>query len=168
MVKQSLVVSVYAIKLHKGSRGKAPLILNLAPVQVSGQLHALTALPLGKNPGTHWVGPRTGLYVLWTNIWNTFFWCHALCQHRLLFYVHCSNSNSIKVKFNNCPTRCDLFSLLHFCRQLYMFRVLTPIIRSWCNCNYSFWYWLTRSTTIRSTDSCVSYLPDDTHESVTT
>ena len=22
--------------------------------------------------------------------------------------------------FNNCPTRCDLFSLLHFCRQLYM------------------------------------------------
>jgi len=26
-------------------------------------------------------------------------------------------------KFNICPTRCDLFSLLHFCRQLYMFRV---------------------------------------------
>jgi len=24
---------------------------------------------------------------------------------------------------NNCPTRCDLFSLLYFCRQLYMFRV---------------------------------------------
>jgi len=45
-------------------------------------------------------------------------------------------------EFNNCPTRCDLFSLLHFCRQLYMFRVLTPIIRSSYNCNYSFWYWL--------------------------
>jgi len=27
-------------------------------------------------------------------------------------------------EFNNCPTRCDLFSLLYFCRQLYMFRVL--------------------------------------------
>ena len=71
-------------------------------------------------------------------------------------------------EFNNCPTRCDLFSLLHFCRQLYMFRVLTPIIRSSYNCNYSFWYRLTGSTTIRSrcwvgTDSCVSY---DTHESV--
>ena len=66
------------------------------------------------------------------------------------------------IEFNNCPTRCDLFSLLHFCRQLYMFRVLTPIIRSSYNCNYSFWYWLTGSTTIRSrcwvgTDSCVSY-----------
>ena len=46
-------------------------------------------------------------------------------------------------EFNNCPKRCDLFSLLHFCRQLYMFRVLTPIIRSWYSCNYSFWYWLT-------------------------
>ena len=32
------------------------------------------------------------------------------------------------------------FSLLHFCRQLYVLRVLTPIIRSSYNCNYSFWY----------------------------
>ena len=47
------------------------------------------------------------------------------------------------IEFNNCPTRCNLFSSLHFCRQLYMFRVLTPIIRSWYSCNYSFWYWLT-------------------------
>ena len=54
------------------------------------------------------------------------------------------------IEFNNCPTRCDLFSLLHLCRQLYVFRVLTPIIRSSYNCNYSFWYWLTGSTTIRS------------------
>ena len=54
------------------------------------------------------------------------------------------------IKFNNCPTRCDLFGLLHVCRQFYMFRALTPIIRSWYNCNYSFWYWLAGSTTIRS------------------
>ena len=54
------------------------------------------------------------------------------------------------IEFNNCPRRCDLFSLLHFCRQLYMFRVLTSVIRSSYNCNYSFWYWLTGSTTIRS------------------
>ena len=53
-------------------------------------------------------------------------------------------------KFNNRPTRCDLFSLLYFCRQLCMFQVLTPIIRSSYNCNYSFWYWLTGSTAIRS------------------
>jgi len=51
--------------------------------------------------------------------------------------------------FNNCPIRCDLFSLLHFCRQLYMFRVLTPTIRSWYSCNYSFWYWLTAMSKIR-------------------
>jgi len=43
-----------------------------------------------------------------------------------------------------------------------MFRVLTPIIRSSYNSNYSFWYRLTGSTTIRcrcwvGTDSCVSY-----------
>ena len=54
------------------------------------------------------------------------------------------------IEFNNCPTRCDLYSLLNFCRQLYTFRVLTPIIRSSYNCNYSFWYWLTGFTTIRS------------------
>jgi hypothetical protein len=52
--------------------------------------------------------------------------------------------------FYNFPTRYDLFSLLHFCRQLYMFRVLTPIIRSSYNCNYSLWYLLTGSTAIRS------------------
>ena len=74
------------------------------------------------------------------------------------------------IEFNNCPTIWDLFSLLHFCRQLYMFRVLTPIIRSSYSCNYSFWFWLTGSTTIRSrcwvgTDPCVSY---DTHVSVPT
>ena len=53
-------------------------------------------------------------------------------------------------EFNNCPIRCDFFSLLYFCRQLCMFQAMTPIIRSSYNCNYSFWYWLTGSTTIRS------------------
>ena len=51
--------------------------------------------------------------------------------------------------FNNCPIRCDLFSLLHFYRQLYMFHVLTSFIRSSSNCNYSFWYWLTAMNKIR-------------------
>ena len=58
--------------------------------------------------------------------------------------------NKPRIEFNNCPTRCDLFSLLYFCRQLYIFRALTPIIRSSYNCNHSFCYWLTGSTTIRS------------------
>jgi len=34
-------------------------------MEVSGQLHALAALPPGESPGTHyiggWVGPRAGL-----------------------------------------------------------------------------------------------------------
>jgi len=82
----------------------------------------------------------------------------ATIHCRVLYtWVHAS-----WIEFNNCPTRCNLFSLLHFCRQLYMFRVLTPIIRSLYNSNYSFWYRLTGSTTICSccwvgTDSCVSY-----------
>jgi hypothetical protein len=53
-----------------------------------------------------------------------------------------------RIGFNNCSTRCDLFSLLYLCRQLYMFWVLTPIIRSWYSCNYSFWYWLTAMSKI--------------------
>jgi hypothetical protein len=64
------------------------------------------------------------------------------------FYVHGSvhrESNLIIVQKD-----ATLFSLLYFCTQLYIFRVLTPIIRSSYNCNYNFWYWLTGSTTIRS------------------
>ena len=55
-----------------------------------------------------------------------------------------------------------VFSLLYFCSQLYIFRALTPITSSLYNCNYSFWHWLTGSTTICSccwvgTDSCTSH-----------
>jgi len=45
-----------------------------------------------------------------------------------------------------------VFSLLHFCRQLYMFRVLTPIIRSSYSCNYCFWHWSAGSS--REFDTC--------------
>jgi len=54
------------------------------------------------------------------------------------FYIHGSvhrESNLITVQKD-----ATVFSLLHLCRQLYMFRMLTPIIRSWYSCNYSFWY----------------------------
>jgi len=61
----------------------------------------------------------------------------AVRLHAMYWY-----RNRMVFEFNNCPTRCDLFSLLHFGTQLYMFRVLTPIIRSSYNCNYSFWYCL--------------------------
>ena len=64
------------------------------------------------------------------------------------FYIHGSvhrESNLITVQQD-----ATVISLLYFCRQLYMFRVLTLIIRTSYNCNYSFWYWLIGSTTIRS------------------
>jgi len=107
--------------------------------------------------------------------------CTTNAKVRGFFFIY-TWVRALWIEFNNCPTRCDLFSLLHFCRQLYMFWVLTPIIRSSYNCNCSFWYWLTRSTTMCSpwvgTDSCVSYgrysfltnnyLPYNTHESVPT
>jgi hypothetical protein len=35
-----------------------------------------------------------------------------------------------------------MYSVLYFCKLLYMFRVVTPpIIRSTYNCNYSIWHW---------------------------
>jgi len=35
-----------------------------------------------------------------------------------------------------------IYSLLYFCRLLYLFRlVIPPIIRSTYNCNYSIWHW---------------------------
>ena len=55
-----------------------------------------------------------------------------------------------------------MYSLLYFCKLLYMFRVVTPpIIRSTYNCNYSIWHWkllyMFRVVTppiIRSTYNC--------------
>jgi hypothetical protein len=66
------------------------------------------------------------------------------CNYSFWYWLNAMN----KTEFNNCPTRCDLFNLLYFCRQLYMFRVLTPIISSSYNCNYSFWYWWTAMNNI--------------------
>ena len=91
------------------------------------------------------------------------FWYIGLNKVSLNFVLHCIYSKihfnfiyilytwvrASWIEFNNCPTRCDLFSLLLFCRQLYMFRVLTPIIMSSYNCKYSFWYWLTAMSKIR-------------------
>jgi hypothetical protein len=39
----------------------------------------------------------------------------------------------------------NIYSLLYFCKLLYMFRVVTPpIIRSTYNCDYSIWHWSNR------------------------
>ena len=66
------------------------------------------------------------------------------------FYIHRSvhrGSNLIIVQQD-----ATVFSLLYFCRQLYMFRVLTSISRSSYNCNYCFWHWLTGSATNQLND----------------
>ena len=74
---------------------------------------------------------------------------HFHCSCGYANTPYCYVTRTLSLLLNNCPTRCGLFSLLYFCRQLYMFRVLTPIIRSSYNCNYSFWYWLTAMNKIR-------------------
>jgi len=49
-----------------------------------------------------------------------------------------------------------VFSSLQLCRQLYIFRVLTPIIRSWYSCNYSLCDLLQLFTTRSCNYSCAS------------
>jgi len=50
--------------------------------------------------------------------------------------VHCE-SMSIFIQQD-----ATIYSVLYFCKLLYMFRVVAPtIIRSTYNCNYSIWHW---------------------------
>ena len=93
----------------------------------------------------------SGMILCWFNILKLPFTTNQ--GYLLIHLTQCLLHTWVRaswIEFNNYPTRCDLFSLLHFCRQLYMFWVLTPIIRSSYSCKYSFWYWLTGSTIIRS------------------
>jgi hypothetical protein len=55
-------------------------------------------------------------------------------------YVHGSvRRESISITVQQDAT---IYSLLYFCKVLYMFRVtLPPIIRSTYKCNYSIWHW---------------------------
>jgi len=73
---------------------------------------------------------------------------HGHRNLKIEFYIHGSvhrESNTINIRQDT-----TVFSLLYFCRQLYMFRALTPIIRSSYNCNYSFWHWSTAMNKISS------------------
>jgi len=56
------------------------------------------------------------------------------------FYVHGSvHRESVSIIVQQDAT---IYSLLYFCKLLYMFRVVNPsIIRSTYNCNYSVWQW---------------------------
>jgi hypothetical protein len=61
-----------------------------------------------------------------------------------IFYFFCLSHNK-KVMSIIVQQDATIYSLLYFCKPLYMFRVVTPpIIRSTYNCNYSIWHWSTR------------------------
>ena len=93
----------------------------------------------GKCKGKGKIHPRTDHETPDSVLTDTVVICNL--KHKMppkisnVFFSVLINSLSI---FNNCPTRCDLFSLLHFCMQLYMFRVFTPIIRS-CGIDWLQW-----------------------------
>jgi len=55
--------------------------------------------------------------------------------HVNVFYIHGSVHHELDLI--TVQQDATVFSLLYFSRQLYMFWVLTPIIRSSYNCNYS-------------------------------
>jgi len=62
-----------------------------------------------------------------------------LCLQQCL-WLRCSELISIIVQRD-----ATIYSLLYFCKLLYMFRSVTPpIIRSKYKCNYSIWYWSDR------------------------
>jgi len=57
----SKVFPVYDMKVYSGSRGISPLIFNLSTrYRRMVQVHALAALFLAMNPGTHGKGGRMG------------------------------------------------------------------------------------------------------------
>jgi len=74
------------------------------------------------------------------------------------FNVHgCVHCESMSIIIQQDAT---MYSLLYFCKLLYMFRVGTPpIIRSIYNCNYSIWHWSNfRKRRLRSQLSALSSL----------
>jgi hypothetical protein len=72
-------------------------------------------------------------------------WLHRPTYYKgdcnVIFNVHGSvrRRESMSVTVQQGAT---MYSLLYFCKLLYMFRVvIPPIIRSTYNCNYSIWHW---------------------------
>jgi len=63
-----------------------------------------------------------------------------LTDNIVLFHVYGSvHRESVSIIVQQDAT---MYSILHFCKLLYMFRVVTsPIIRSTYNCNYNIWHW---------------------------
>jgi hypothetical protein len=84
-------------------------------------------------------------WIIWIFICSFLIWVQKI--QYLLDSHACFIFTSIGITVQQDAT---VFSILHTCRQLYMFRVLTPIIRSSYNCNYRFWHWSTGSAIIRS------------------
>ena len=73
-------------------------------------------------------------------VWSAYFSTQRFTNCGTEFYVHGSmrhESMSIIVQQD-----ATMYSLLYFCKLLYMFRVVTPpIIRSTYDCNHNIWHW---------------------------
>jgi len=76
----------------------------------------------------------------WLHIYPTSTPLMANVKCNVVFHVHGSvHRESMSIIVQQVAT---IYNLLHFCKLLYMFRVVTPIItRSTYNCNYSIWHW---------------------------
>ena len=65
----------------------------------------------------------------------------TLQLHLISYWYHVATSCPVSIIVQQDAT---MYSLLYFCKLLYMFQVVTPpIIRSTYNCNYSIWHWST-------------------------
>jgi len=85
-------------------------------------------------------------------LFSLFYFCRQLYMFRVLTPIigssyscnysfwHCSGSVHHGSNWITVEQDATVYSLLYFCRQLYMFRALTPIIGSSYNCNYNFWH----------------------------
>ena len=74
---------------------------------------------------------------------NSFFFPEGRQINLVHLYVHGSvHRESISINVQQDAT---VYTLLYFCKLLYMFRVVSPpIIRSAYKCNYSIWHWSNR------------------------
>jgi len=88
------------------------------------------------------------LFFFWPKIWQHGKWVYTFKNTWKEFYIHGSMHRELSLI--TVQQDATVFTLLYFCGQLYLFRTLTPNVRSWYSCNYSFWYWLTGPTAISS------------------
>jgi len=99
---------------------------------------------------------------VYTHLSSSGFWRYVVLTLYIYIYIYIYIHGSVHRESNWIIVRhATAFSLLHICRQLYMFRVLTSIVRSSYNCvltpiirrSYnctSAWWWVSTLETCRA------------------